>query len=192
NAVVLAERPIEVQHGEKGALTFVFADGWKGEPYAARTRETPKAKAKAGKADELLSLELPRDHQERLAFLRKRSANLPLYDRYVAGEREQVWRELVDLGPDVRTTAHIADALAVAYETMTRAEANVKTIIQRLEGLGYAFQTEASNYEAGQAHMKGVFEQFSGLFKAAGVAQGMERMFEGLTAAGSRKPRDAK
>ena len=192
NAVVLAERPIEVQHDEKGALTFVFADGWKGEPYASRTREPSKAKAKAGKADELLSLELPRDHQERLAFLRKRSPNLRLYDRYVAGEREQVWRELVDLGPDVRTTAHITDALAVAYETMTRVDANVKTIIQRLEGLGYAFQTEAGSHEANQAQMKGVFEQFSGLFKAAGVAQGMERMFETLTAAGSRKPKDTK
>ena len=149
NAVVLAERPVEIQRGSQGALTLIFADGWKAEPYAPRT--APRTKARAVKADELLSVELPRSPEDRIALLRKRSPKLPLYDRYVAGERDQVWRELVDLGPDVRATANLADALAVSYETMARVEANIQTIVQRLNGLRYAFETSPG--KTGRPHI---------------------------------------
>jgi hypothetical protein len=52
------------------------------------------------------------------------------------GEHETVWRDLVALGAAVREDPHVADALAVAYETMSRVEANVRTISGRLTQLG--------------------------------------------------------
>jgi len=64
---------------------------------------------------------------------------LPLFDRYQAGEHREVWRELVSFGAGVREDPRAADALAVAYETMRRVESNVRTIVQRLEGLRYKF-----------------------------------------------------
>jgi hypothetical protein len=59
--------------------------------------------------------------------------------RYQAGEREQVWREMTALGAAARGPAYFDDAWATARETMKRARRNVRTIIQRLDGLGYAF-----------------------------------------------------
>jgi len=59
--------------------------------------------------------------------------------RYRAGEREAVWREMTALGAAVRDPPHFDDAWQTARETMKRARRNVRTIIQRLDGLGYAF-----------------------------------------------------
>jgi hypothetical protein len=78
----------------------------------------------------------------RVALLRKQAAGrLPLFDRYVAGEHAQVWTELIALGDGVRRDPSAADALAVAYETMQRVEANTRTVIDRLSRLGYRFAT---------------------------------------------------
>lgn len=60
-------------------------------------------------------------------------------DRYLAGEHEQVWAELVALGSAVREEPLYADALAVAHETMRRVRHNIETLIPRLEALGYVF-----------------------------------------------------
>ena len=57
----------------------------------------------------------------------------------MAGEYRAVWKELVALGAVVRTDPHAADALAVAYETMQRVDANVRTLIERLTAMGYRF-----------------------------------------------------
>jgi hypothetical protein len=73
---------------------------------------------------------------------------LPFFDRYTAGEHEKVWTELVLLGPRVRYDPHAADALAVAYETMRRVDANVKTLVERLQGIGYQFTTPADERDA--------------------------------------------
>jgi hypothetical protein len=59
--------------------------------------------------------------------------------RYQAGDRESVWRDMTALGPAVRDPLYLDDAWATARETMRRAARNLRTIIQRLDGLGYAF-----------------------------------------------------
>ena len=46
-------------------------------------------------------------------------------ERYRAGEREQVWAELVALGPAVRDEAVFPDAQAVAREMMLRVRCNI-------------------------------------------------------------------
>lgn len=60
-------------------------------------------------------------------------------DRYLAGEHERVWAELVALGPAVRDEPIYTDARAVAQETMRRARRNIETLIPRLREIGYQF-----------------------------------------------------
>jgi hypothetical protein len=60
-------------------------------------------------------------------------------ERYVQGECEQVWDELVALGDQVQAEPLHADALAVARETMWRARANIETLVPRLQRLDYKF-----------------------------------------------------
>ena len=62
-----------------------------------------------------------------------------LLERYVAGEHEAVWRELVARGDAVRADPLAADALAVAREFARRAFANARTLHRRLVDLGYRF-----------------------------------------------------
>lgn len=62
---------------------------------------------------------------------------MPTYlERYLAGEHEPVWSELVALGPAVRQEPVLADASAVAYEVVRRARANIETLIDRLQHTG--------------------------------------------------------
>jgi len=101
----------------------------------------PKA-ASRPKRSGVLDRELPADSVSRVAFLREHAGGrLPLFDRYVAGEHTSVWTELIALGDDVRHDPNAADAVAVAYETMQRVEANTHTLIDRLSRLGYRFAT---------------------------------------------------
>lgn len=58
------------------------------------------------------------------------------FDRYIRGEHEQVWDELVGLGPSVHEEPLYSDALAVAREPMRRAR---HKLIPRLEAAGYEF-----------------------------------------------------
>ena len=60
-------------------------------------------------------------------------------ERYRAGEREQVWAELVALGPAVRDEAVFPDAQAVAREMMLRVRCNIAVLIMRLQQLDYQF-----------------------------------------------------
>lgn len=60
-------------------------------------------------------------------------------DRYLSGECQPVWDELVGLGSAVREEPLYSDALAVARETMRRAQANIETLIPRLAQIGYRF-----------------------------------------------------
>ena len=62
-------------------------------------------------------------------------------DRYQAGGQVAVWRDLTALGEEVRHKKYLADAEAVAQETMRRARHNVETLIQRLDAAGYRFLT---------------------------------------------------
>src|SRR3990172_9251338 len=60
-------------------------------------------------------------------------------DRYRAGERKEVWAELVALDARVREEPFFSDAIEVARETMRRARDNVTLIVQRLRDIGYDF-----------------------------------------------------
>ncbi|HEX6776681.1 MAG TPA: hypothetical protein VF099_00695 [Ktedonobacterales bacterium] len=59
--------------------------------------------------------------------------------RYLDGEHEQVWAELLALGNQVREEPLYSDALAVAQETMRRVRYNIELLIPRLSELGYQF-----------------------------------------------------
>jgi len=91
-----------------------------------------------GKRTNVFEKDLPAAAQDRLGVLRAHNrGSLPLFDRYLAGEHEAVWSDLLALGAAVREDPHAADALAVAYETMGRVEANVRTVSERLVRLGF-------------------------------------------------------
>lgn len=60
--------------------------------------------------------------------------------RYLRGEYEAVWSELIEMGPAVRDSSVFSDALAVARETMGRVAANVDEISSRLLQFGYDFE----------------------------------------------------
>lgn len=60
-------------------------------------------------------------------------------ERYLHGECEQVWDELVALGAKIRKEPLYSDALAVARETIQRTRCNIEKLIPRLERLGYRF-----------------------------------------------------
>jgi hypothetical protein len=59
--------------------------------------------------------------------------------RYESGDRETVWSEMTELGPDIRKPVYFDDAWAIARETMRRARHNVESIIRRLDELHYNF-----------------------------------------------------
>ncbi len=60
-------------------------------------------------------------------------------DRYLSGECERVWAELVALDDRVRLEPLYSEALDVARETMRRVRHNVGLLIPRLTALGYRF-----------------------------------------------------
>src|SRR5258708_2993173 len=83
---------------------------------------------------------MPGNYQPRRIWLAMRAAEMSSYlERYLAGEREHVWDELVAVGAAAREGPLYADALAVARETMRRVRANIETLIPRLRRIGYDF-----------------------------------------------------
>jgi hypothetical protein len=65
---------------------------------------------------------------------------MPNYlERYLRGECEQVWADLLALGGRIREEPLYAEAQSVAHETMTRARANIELLVPRLHTLGYRF-----------------------------------------------------
>lgn len=61
------------------------------------------------------------------------------FSRYQKGECEAVWAELLELQGQVRHEPQYSDALAVARETMRRAQHNIEVLISRLQSVGYTF-----------------------------------------------------
>lgn len=57
--------------------------------------------------------------------------------RYDDGERDDVWRELRDLGPRVRDRQYLDDASAVARTMALRARRNVEVLVERLGEAGF-------------------------------------------------------
>ena len=76
-----------------------------------------------------------------------------MYDRYRAGGHREVWTELVALGEGVRGDPH--PPVAVAYETMRRAGANVRTLVQRLSSMNYVFTPDGP--PGGMPQLSGMF-----------------------------------
>jgi hypothetical protein len=111
-----------------------------GKYVASRVGSPSEKTKKRAKPGSILKAALPTDPVARLEHLRAHAGGrLPLFDRYKAGEHKQVWAEL---GAAAREDPTAADALAVAYETMRRVEANVRTLVQRLIAMKYAFTSE--------------------------------------------------
>lgn len=59
--------------------------------------------------------------------------------RYQAGQRSEVWRELIELGEAVRQEPFRSQAWAVCEEIVQRAMVNLRLLHQRLNSLGYRF-----------------------------------------------------
>lgn len=66
-------------------------------------------------------------------------AQTTFLQRYLHGEQEQVWADVLALGDSVRNEPVFTDALAVARETMRRAKENIELLIPRLAKSGYQF-----------------------------------------------------
>ncbi len=141
--VVFSERPVASELATDGPR-MEWADGFtvggKPEAKSVRAKVAPTAATTAAaETPSILRAELPARHDERLAYLRGQAPALPLLDRYLAGEHEQVWNELVAVGETALGEDHAPDAVAVAYETMHRVAQNVGTIADRLNGMDYRF-----------------------------------------------------
>ncbi|GAA3972247.1 hypothetical protein GCM10023085_63250 [Actinomadura viridis] len=67
------------------------------------------------------------------------SARPDWLNRYLAGEREQVWHELRQLGDRVRTPGLAEEAQAVCDEMAHRARGNIEMIVGRLDEQGHRF-----------------------------------------------------
>jgi hypothetical protein len=174
NVVVFTERPTELHFNHEQLLhnaegpAIVYRDGvrvyaWNGKAVPERwitepeKAAQPATKTKRAKPTSILKVSLPVDHTARIAQLREAAGGkCPLFDRYVAGEYEGIWKELVALGPSVREDPHAADALAVAYETMHRVEQNVRTLVERLTGMGYRFTPNPGASGAASAAVTGL------------------------------------
>lgn len=81
-------------------------------------------------------------------------------DRYLSGEHEQVWRELTQLGAQMRSDPVYPDALAVARETMRRARHNIEILIPRLRQAGYAFGFHALGLEETLSSLAETYQVF--------------------------------
>jgi hypothetical protein len=66
---------------------------------------------------------------------------MTLLERYLAGERDEVWAELRAADESVREEPLFTEAQSVLREAMTRVRRNVQTIVAFLEGEGYRFGT---------------------------------------------------
>jgi hypothetical protein len=65
-----------------------------------------------------------------------------LLDRYLGGDREQVWAELRALGPIERGHTQYDDARGVAEATMRRVRGNVEVVRTRLIDAGYQLMAQ--------------------------------------------------
>jgi len=140
--------------------------------YAAARAPAVKPRGKL-KPSPILKKELPQQAEEQVFALRQHNrGRLPFFDRYIVGEHAKVWDELIALGPSVREDPHAADALAVAYETMRRVEANVRTVTARLKALDYKFTDEPHELPGPKAR-----RQIAQLEKRAGALPLSLRVF---------------
>jgi hypothetical protein len=60
-------------------------------------------------------------------------------ERYINGEQQQVWAELIAMGGNIRKETLYREAYAVVRETMRRVRHNIETLVARLNQLGFEF-----------------------------------------------------
>jgi hypothetical protein len=91
------------------------------------------------------------------------------YERYSNGERLAVWDQLYGLEDRVNDDQYLADAQAVAAETMKRARHNVEMILVKLDTLGFQFlaprQHTAADRQVVQTEGYGAVEYEYRVFK---------------------------
>jgi hypothetical protein len=174
HAAVISERPAEVHLNAEHLLergdgpAVVFRDGrrayaWNGkavpERWIVEPEKIPPRDLKGFDASFRAFVESKVGKRKPAKKGTKASA---LLDRYRAGDHRGVWTDLVALGADVCSPPHAADALAVTQETMRRVKANVRTIVQRLDAMGYVFASKATP-SASPANQIRAFEKQHGL-----------------------------
>lgn len=93
-------------------------------------------------------------------------------ERYLNGEYEQVWAELLALDGQIREEPLYSDALAVAHETMSRVKHNIELLKQRLYELNYKFVAD-------DPHWGGALEQYFQQMDTAATIARLENI--GLT-----------
>jgi 3-oxoacyl-ACP reductase-like protein len=76
-------------------------------------------------------------------------------DRYLSGEHEQVWAELVAVGEQVRKEPLYSDAWAVARETMRRVRLNIEQLIPRLVQVDFVFGYDSLIHETLHQPLRG-------------------------------------
>ncbi|HEY1342196.1 MAG TPA: hypothetical protein VGF59_32030, partial [Bryobacteraceae bacterium] len=86
-------------------------------------------------------------------------------ERYQGGDHVAVWDDLTALGEGVRHELYLADAQAVAAETMRRARQNVEVLIGRLADKGYRFLDTVSSAEDRLSRLD-TMEQFAAQIQA--------------------------
>jgi hypothetical protein len=120
-------------------------------PHKQKRAEKPKEKPKPSV---ILKKALPAQSETRVQLLRKHNGGrLPFFDRYMDGEYH-IWEELIALDVSVRNDPYAADALAVAYEIMSRVDRNIRTITNRLSGMGYVSVEGKPHHPPGPATFK--------------------------------------
>jgi hypothetical protein len=154
HAAILTERPAEIYLNERLLLprgdgpAVVYRDGatawaWDGQAVSQEWILHPE-RIPPG----VLQKSAPAFRKQAEQRMLRQPARQPaktqgnFLGRYLAGEHEQVWADLVALGPDVRKPGYKSEALEVARETMRRVEANVRAVVSRLHMLDYRFKTK--------------------------------------------------
>lgn len=62
-----------------------------------------------------------------------------IYDRYMAGECHDAWRELTGYSEWIKLPEYLGDAEKIAAETMARVNRNINRLMTRLRKMGYRF-----------------------------------------------------
>jgi hypothetical protein len=170
HAAILTDRPAEIHRNDRLLLhrgdgpAVVYRDGtcawaWGGraisEEWILHPERIPPGVLR--KADPAFR----RHAEQRMpppASRKKRPERGCFLDRYVAGEHEQVWADLVALGPEVRKARYRAEAVEVARETMRRVDANVRILVTRLQTLDYRFKTKGMWLDEFSARTESILE----------------------------------
>jgi hypothetical protein len=150
---IMSDRPAELHvnaarllHREDGPAA-VYRDGWSVYAWSGKAvpekwimqTETVPAREYKGFDPAFTKWATARTKSAARAPKPAPAAGPSLLQRYSAGAHREVWTEMIALGDRVRRAPYADDAMAVAQETMRRADTNLRTIVERLTNMGYRF-----------------------------------------------------